>query len=183
MIIKTCRAGAARATLLVLALVLGPASACDAQSGPSQAALSERNFSRVVDLDGQPTLRVSCEYVGKTPGDPADYISGHDYRRVDTDFYRLTLENLSANPLIIERVDYRLETGSITGEQAADATSLRRTWGTNVIAPGARISRGNNMVWSKASRNRLWKTYQFRIDDEDKSNRTFAVAVSLVYRR
>lgn len=180
---KACRAGAARAALFVIALVLGAVSGCDAPSRHGQAALSERNFSRVVDLDGQPTLRVSCDYVGKTPGDPAGYISGHDYRRVDTDFYRLTLENLSANPLIMERVDYRLETGPIRGEQAADATSLRRTWGTNVIAPGARISRGNNMVWSKASRDRLWKTYQFRSDDGGKSDRTFAVAVPLVYRR
>ncbi len=123
---------------------------------------AKHDYTTIVDCDGQPALKISCQYTGKSPGDPATYQSDHDYRRINTDFYRITMENLTDADIVIERVTYRMQNGPTRGPQSAPSESIQRTWGTNRIPAGSKISRANNFVWSKSRRNTLLKTYWFR---------------------
>lgn len=148
---------------------------------PGCGGSNSRNFQKVIQVDGKPTLRVTCHYVGKSPGDPDSYKSSHNYRSTDTDFYRLTWENLTDHDMVIERVVYRLEKGEIRGQRFADTASIKRTWGTNRIPAYGKLSRANNMVYSKASSNTFFKTYHFRLLSKEEP--TFHVEVPLVYDR
>lgn len=140
----------------------------------------ERNYTKVVKVDGQTALRIECQYVGKQPGDPSSYVSEHEFQKIDTDFYRITIENLTDKDVVIERVEYRLETGPVRGRKSASADSIKQTWGTNIVPAKSRISRANNMVWSRSSRNSLIKTYYFQVPGSRKS---IQAEIRLVYQR
>jgi hypothetical protein len=146
-------------------------------------SLSERNYRKAIDFQGQPTIKIECVYVGKQPGAPDAFQSGHDFKKIDTDFYRVTFENLIDDDIVIERAEYRLQKGPVKGPQSASADSIQRTWGTNVIQAKSKITRANNMVWAKTPRNTLIKTYHLRIADGDHKNETFTTEVPLVYIR
>jgi hypothetical protein len=146
-------------------------------------SLSARNFAKVVEHRGQPAIKIECEYVGKSPGAPDAFMSKHDYRKIDTDFYRVSFENLTDDDIVIDRILYRLEKGPVKGQQSTAADSIRQTWGTNVIQAKSKISRANNMVWAKAKRNTLIKTYFFRIANGDDEPKTLKAEVPLVYIR
>jgi hypothetical protein len=150
-----------------------------AASGCSDSPV-RRNSTQEVNVDGQPALRIECEYVGKQPGDPSSYVSKHDFRKRDTDFYRITIENLTDKDVAIERVEYRLARGPMRGRDSASADSIRRTWGTNIVPANSQISRANNMVWSGSSRNTLFKTYFFNIEG---SHDLIPAEIPLVYQR
>ncbi len=142
-----------------------------------------RDYSKVVECSGQPAIRIECEYVGKTPGDPSSFQSSHDYGKINTDFYRITMENLTDGDIAIERVTYRFEKGEVRGAKSASADSIKETWGTNVVPARSSISRANNMVWAKGRRNTFFKTYSFRTVTDGKSEKTFSAEVPLVYIR
>lgn len=144
---------------------------------------ASRDYTKVVRVEGRNVLKITCEYVGKRPGEPSSYVNNHDFRRIDTDFYRLTFENLTDSDVFIEGVAYRMETGSTKGLQFASADSIRNTWGTNIVPQKSSISRANNMVWSKSRRNALIKTYSFRIPTRDGSHEIVESEISLVYKR
>ncbi len=143
---------------------------------------STRNYTKVVEVEGRTILKITCEYVGKRPGDPSTYVGSHDYQITDTDFYRLTMVNLTDDDVVIERVAYRMKTGPTKGLRFASAESIQKTWGTNVVPANSSISRANNLVWSKSQRNTLLKTYTFRIEGSDSSHE-FVSEVALVYKR
>jgi len=145
--------------------------------------IADRTFTKVVQCEGRPVLRIDCEYVGKRPGDPDSYRTNHDYRKVDTDFCRITMENLTDDDIGIDGVTYRLEDGPVHGAQSASADSIKRTWGTNIIPARSKVSRANNMVWSKPAQNTLIKTYSFRIPTTGDGQKTFTAEVPLVYNR
>lgn len=151
-------------------------------TGCGKSTSVQRNYTKTVSLDGTPVLEVECEYVGKQPGDKNTYQNSHDYRRIDTDFYRLTFRNLTDNSMTVDGVTYRMETGETHGLQSASADSIRRTWGTNTIPPQSSISRANNMVWAKGRRNKMLKTYSFQLQTERGAERLEA-EVPLVYER
>ncbi|HIE97275.1 MAG TPA: hypothetical protein EYQ63_09735 [Fuerstia sp.] len=140
----------------------------------------ERNYTKIVEVDGRAAMRIQCEYVGKQPGDPSTYVAEHDFEKIDTDFYRITIENLTDKDFVIERVQYRLETGPVRGHKSASADSIKRTWGTNIVPAKSRISRANNMVWSTSSRNSLLKTYYFQVPG---SRESIQAEIHLVYQR
>lgn len=144
---------------------------------------TERNHIETVSLGGKPVLKITCHYVGKKPGDPKTYQNSHDYRRIDTDFYRITMDNLTDVDIVLMRVDYRMQKGSILGSQTASAESIKRTWGTNIIPARSSISRANNLVWSKSSKNALLKTYYFEFETANGNTQTFSAEVPLVYNR
>ena len=142
----------------------------------------ERDYSETISFQGKPVLEVICEYVGKEPGDPTSYQQDHDYRRTDTDFYKLTFRNLTNNDITLEGVSYRMKIGRFRGNQSASADSIRRSWGTNVIPAQGSLHRSNNMVWAKSRKNTLFKTYHFGITFEQSRGR-FKAEVPFVYRR
>lgn len=140
----------------------------------------ERNYTKLVEVDGQTALKIECEYVGKKPGDPGRYVSDHDYQSIDTDFYRITIENVTDMDFVMERVEYRLVSGPMKGRQSASAGSIKRTWGTNVVPANSQISRANNMVWSKSKRDSLFKTYYFNVEGQ---HELIPAEIRLVYQR
>jgi len=147
------------------------------------ASSSTRNYTKIVEVEGRTVLEITCEYVGKQPGAPSSYISSHDYQSTDTDFYRLTIVNLTDTDVVIERVAYRMKTGPTKGLQFASAESIQKTWGTNIVPANSSISRANNLVWSKSKRNTLLKTYTFRIGGSDSSHELVDSEIALVYKR
>lgn len=161
---------------LVVALLV-TAGSCS--TNPSQ----DREYTQVVTHQGNPMLEVQCSYIGKQPADPANFENDHDYHRTNTDFYELTMENLTDREIAIVGVKYRLKKGPFRGNSSASAESIKKQWGTNVIAPRGSLSRGNNMVFAKAASNILFKNYSFRTTDETGQTVSFQTELPFVYFR
>lgn len=142
-----------------------------------------RNFTRTVQVEGQDVLQIDCQYVGKSPADPKSYQSPHDYRSIDTDFYRLSFTNLTDQEIEIAGISYHMEKGPNKGRSKATPETIKRTWGTTTIGPHKTISHPNGFVWSNGRQNRLIKTYRFRTQDSNGSPRTFQEDVGLWYSR
>lgn len=168
------------ASAMCFVLCLFSAAPCGCGRSTS---LSDRNFTRTIKFQGEPTIKIDCEYVGKRPGDPSNFVSNHDYRKIDTDFYRLTMENLTDQDIVIERVEFRMEKGPMRGPKSVGPESIRKTWGTNTIPAASSISRANNMAWSTKRENRFLKTYHFRFASDEQIDNTFTAEVPLVYNR
>ena len=171
-----------RPILAVATCCILAAAGCDALDGNS-IGLGGRNFDTTFDCEGRPVLRVTCEYIGKAPGDPASYPSTHDYNKNDTDFYKVTMENLTDDEIVVEGVTFRMEKGKLHGKTGAGSDWIETMWGTNVIGPKKTISCSNQMAWSKGRRNTFIKTYRFRVRGEGNEEREFAAEVPLAYRR
>jgi len=152
-------------------------------SGRVAAGELDRNLTLFADLDGRSVVKIECTYLGKRPGDPERYSQSHDYQAIDTDFYRLEFFNLTADTVVVEHVDYRLEYGVMDGPDFATADSIVATWGTNRIPPLASIARNNNFVYSRRLRNTLFKRYRFRFQSDIEGDHRFFVEVPLVYLR
>jgi hypothetical protein len=142
-----------------------------------------RNLTLVAEYEQRPVLRITCEYVGKAPGDPGRYRNSHDYRAIDTDFYRIDLHNLTNEEIMVEGVSYRLEYGRFHGQPYATAESIESTWGSNRIQALSSLSRANNFVYARKTPNTLFKLYQFRFADSSDGKRSFSAEVPLVYLR
>ena len=143
----------------------------------------EREYTRVVTHQGHPMLEVECTYLGKQPPDPANFKSDHDYQRTNTDFYALTMKNLTDREIVIVGVKYRLQKGPFRGKASASTESIKKQWGTNVIGPQGSLSRRNNMVFAKAASNTLFKNYSFRTTDETGQTVSFQTELPFVYIR
>lgn len=166
-----------RWTILAVAFTALVTTGCDS------VGLGGRNFDTTFECDGHGVLHVTCEYLGKTPGDPDTYASTHDYHKNDTDFYKVTMENLTDDEIVVEGVTFRMEKGKLYGKTGAGTDWIETMWGTNVIGPKETISCSNQMAWSKGSRNTFIKTYQFRIRGAGGDEREFTGEVPLAYRR
>lgn len=142
-----------------------------------------RNYSRTIQVEGHDVLDVRCEYLGKAPGDHDSYRSSHNFRNIDTDFYKVSFTNRTESDIHIEGVSYRMADGPVRGMSSASPDSIKRTWGTNVIRPGQTISHPNSFVWSKSRTNAMVKQYQFRGIDADGNRMTFTAKLSLAYSR
>jgi len=170
---------------LLFCLTLAPVSYGSDQGYSEQVAQGtrSRNLMLVAEYEQRPVLRITCEYVGKAPGDPGSYRNSHDYRAIDTDFYRIELHNLTSEEIIVEGVSYRLEYGRFRGQPYATAASIESTWGSNRIQALSSLSRANNFVYSRMTPNTLFKSYQFRFADSSDGKRSFSAEVPLVYLR
>lgn len=161
-----------------LFLVLSFITGCAEQRAPVT-----RNFTRTVKVEGQDVLKIDCQYVGKSPGEPKTYQSQHDYRSIDTDFYRLSFTNLTDQEIQLSGISYHMAKGPTKGRSQATQESIKRTWGTTTIRPHETISHPNGFVWAKGQQNRLIKTYSFRTKDSKGNPKTFQEEVSLWYSR
>jgi len=149
---------------------------------------SELNYVKTVRSVDQLLLRVTCQYIGKKPGNPNSYLSSHNYTVIDTSFYKITFENLSQSDLVIESVRYHMKYGNIRGTSYYGSNAIRRSWGTNIIKSGASITRSNNMVWSSKTSNTLFKVYSLRLKNSknlqgNQRSNSFKVEVPLRYHR
>jgi len=65
---------------------------------PNAGGLAEeRNYSKVLkDEQGHPILKMTCEYIGKTP--LGAFVHARDWEKNDTDFYVFTYRNLTGLP-------------------------------------------------------------------------------------
>jgi hypothetical protein len=165
-----------RASALPLVIVLLGCSGADIASLP-------RSSSRTATVAGQPVLDINCKYLGKVPGDSSTYSSSHNYRTIDTDFYRVSFTNRTDKDIHIAGVTYRMEKGPLRGQSAVSNASIKEAWGTTVIHPGKTISHSNSFVWAKVTSNTMIKTYTFRTADDDGKSLTFSEDVSLRYTR
>ncbi len=142
-----------------------------------------RNFQKIIEIEGRKLLAVEVEYIGKSPGDTLKYTNNHDYKSIDTDFYRIKLENLSEFRIEMEKVGYRLEKGRLRVKSYADKKSIEKTWGKSYIDSGGHIERLNNMVWSDYSENIFYKNYEFTLIQTDEEYIEFSVEIPLRYIR
>ena len=161
-------------TLPLLVVLLGCSNAGSGGSLP-------RSSSRTATVEGQTVLDINCKYLGKAPGDLDSYSSSHDYRTIDTDFYRVSFTNRTDKDIHIAGVTYRMEKGPVRGQSTVSNASIKEAWGTTVIHPGKTISHSNSFVWAKTTSNTMIKTYTFRTADGDGKSLTFQEDVSLRY--
>lgn len=81
--------------LILLPVFLGCSTTPRKDAGLSTIA-GERNYTRIIkDHEGKPFLKLTCEYIGKQP--LRDFWHKVPWEVIDTDFYRLTFENLSTH--------------------------------------------------------------------------------------
>ena len=96
---------------------------------PVQAELKRSYVRTVYDGSGRAVMQITVDYLGKMP--IGDFEYRHDWRRIDTDFYRDTRENLTDQPIEF------LRTRSYSKHPVLFTTQRKRPDGTiEVITAG-----------------------------------------------
>ena len=161
-------------------LIVGVVGMIGGCGGPSEI---QRDFTRTVTVQGRDLLKIDCQYLGKSPGEPDKYQSSHDYRTIDTDFYQMAFTNLTDQEIHIAGIAYRMAEGPLRSLSHATKDSIKQNWGTTIIPAQGTISHPNGFVWAKGRQNRMIKTYSFRTQDAEGKPLTFQEEVSLWYAR
>lgn len=131
--------------------------------------------------NGQETLFVVCEYLGKKPKEPHQLT--HNYKKINTDFYRVTVQNLSDQDVRIVGVRYRMANGPTKPIPDATSKSIKAAWGTDVIPAKETVVQENAFVWSKSRVNRLIKNYTFVTTDGNGKEVKFSGQLDLFFRQ
>ncbi len=153
----------------------------------------ERNYSKIVkDEQGNPILKMTCEYIGKKPMGAFAHV--RDWENNDTDFYVFTYKNLTGLPFeFIKTLSYfkfgktqtlhkRLPDGQ-TVKQVFPMMSVRDfrhepLYEGNIIDPfGEKIQR-NKFVYDTRPDNVGYDKLTLRHDEKD-----YALTVYMVYKR
>ena len=170
--------------LLVLSLtaVLPNVLGCS-DNNTSPGPMGPRNSTTTFQSNGQPIVRADCRYIGKGPDDSIPFINSHNFRTIDTDFYRLTLTNLTDRNVELTGLSYHMAKGPLRIPKQASLDKLRKHFGSLEIPSGESRTHLNTFVWSPANQNALRKTYRFRTNDDQGAEIEFEGTVVLQYAK
>ena len=135
--------------------------------------LNEREYTVTVSDNNKPILSVGIEYQGKAPY--GNEVIKHNWKAVDTDFYRETFKNLSGSNISIKEVKYFLEHGQLHTPRIKGEKKIKMTYGTTLIKTNESLFRNNAWVWAKRE-NILHRIFVFKYDDQE-----IDVDIPLVY--
>lgn len=136
---------------------------------------NEREYRVTVSDNNKPLLSIAVEYLGKTPNN--NKIIKHNWKAVDTDFYRETIKNLSESDIHIKEIKYSLDRGQLYTPRIKGGNKIKATYGTHVIKANESLSRDNAWVWSKRD-NTLHRIFKFTWNDK-----TMDVDIPFVYQK
>lgn len=153
------------------------------------AHAGDRDYSQVYkDKAGKPFIKVTVTYLGKKP--VGAYRSKHNWRRKDTDFYKVAWQNLSTSPIEFLSVVTvmtkgpapKVETHNLRSGgshfNSGEKEPLARYWPDTTLAPGASLVRTNKYVYSTTGPTTAVHTYEVRYQGQ-----VYEVAERRAYRR
>lgn len=147
--------------------------------------INERDYQKTVSFKGTPVLKAECKYLGKQPQDIEEFQSkfNHDCITNDTDFYQITLTNLSKQKVLVQSADYRMKIGTYRGKSRFTSKDFATTWGRSEIPPNENVARDTHFVWAVKDSNVLYKTYSFESRDVNGKPFVFQMEIPLLYSR
>ncbi|MCF6204447.1 MAG: hypothetical protein L3J59_12410 [Methylococcaceae bacterium] len=143
------------------------------QAESSTYWLNEREYTVTVSDNNKPILSVGIEYQGKAP--KGNELIKHNWKAVDTDFYRETFKNLSGSSIGIKEVKYFLDHGQLHTPRIKGGKKIKMTYGTTLIKANELLFRNNAWVWAKRE-NILHRMFVFTYDNQE-----IEVDIPLVY--
>jgi len=183
------------AGLLLQALLCGCSAKRDDLADVSWTRTNDREYVATWSVDGIPTLEVELSYHGKEPKLPFDGPEPtYDWKSRDTDFYSCVIRNLTDEPIRLKDVTSEMESGKQKAPVLHDAEYIKARWGSDVVRPGASLTRRNTWVWGMEDHNLLTKTYSAEFaghdagasnagDRQDGALPSFSFQVSMEYKR
>tara|TARA_B110000438_G_scaffold258739_1_gene267619 strand:- start:183 stop:695 length:513 start_codon:yes stop_codon:yes gene_type:complete len=149
---------------------------------PVETNKLERTYQSIIEIAPNQKILVSLEYVGKEPF-KGKWNKTHDYVNEDTDFYNMTIKNLSDFDLRLLSCVYSLEKDSLSNKAYYNTDELQNIWETRSIKPGATVIKYNSFTHSKKfNSNILYKTYTFELRAEP-TFITNSFTVPFIYKR
>ena len=140
----------------------------------------DRSYKAIVkDDDGTERVQLDCQYIGKGPEQPMKTPIDRDWKVSDTDFYHITMVNLTDHPIELVNVSFRLKEGKGGKIYATKTqTEIDKSWGAHVLPPRGQLNRRNAIVWGKGKANVLHKIYLAKTE-----GKSFKIDIPLVYKR
>lgn len=129
----------------------------------------------VLDNNNQPILSVKIEYQGKKPY--GNEVNDHNWKFVDTDFYRESFKNLTDSTINIQKISYSLDRGRLHTPRVKNKEKVKAMYGATEINANASIHKNNAWVWSKRN-NKLHRKFLFFYNNEK-----IEVDIPLIYRQ
>ena len=149
---------------------------------PVETNKLERTYQSIIEIAPNQKILVSLEYVGKEPF-KTKWNKTLDYVNEDTDFYNMTIKNLSDFDLRLLSCVYSLEKDSLSNKAYYNTDELQNIWETRSIKPGATVIKYNSFTHSKKyNSNILYKTYTFELRAEP-TFITNSFTVPFIYKR
>lgn len=112
---------------------------------------------------GVPLLEVEVKYVGKSPKLPFDgALPSYDWRMKDTDFYDITIKNLSEVPINLEITKNIFQFGE--NSDFYDENYIMHRFGSSMIPPKSSITRENSWIWAKGEHNKMERFFWASMD-------------------
>ena len=112
---------------------------------------------------GVPLLEVEVKYVGKSPKLPFDgSLPAYDWRIKDTDFYDITVKNLTEVPINLEITKNIFQFGE--NSDFYDENYIMHRFGSSMIPPKSSITRENSWIWAKGEHNKMERFFWASMD-------------------
>ena len=110
-----------------------------------------------------PLLEVEVKYIGKSPKMPFDVsLTSYDWRDRDTDFYDITIKNLTDVPIYLEKTKNIFQFGE--NSDFYDENYILHRFGSSMIPPKSSITRENSWIWAKGEHNKMERFFWASID-------------------
>ena len=110
-----------------------------------------------------PLLEVEVKYVGKSPKMPFEgSLPSYDWRKKDTDFYDITIKNLTEVPIYLEKTKNIFQFGE--NSDFYDENYILHRFGSSMIPPKGSITRENSWIWAKGEHNKMERFFWASID-------------------
>ena len=110
-----------------------------------------------------PLLEVEVKYIGKSPKLPFEgSLPSYDWRDRDTDFYDITIKNLTEVPISLEKTKNIFQFGE--NSDFYDENYILHRFGSSMIRPKSSITRENSWIWAKGEHNKMERFFWASID-------------------
>lgn len=166
-----------RSVFVLLSLIFF-LSACDAPyhgEGVEAHWYNDREYQLdVYGLGDERLLTVDVSYNGKSP--LSDKKIKHDWRVKDTDFYNVRIRNVSDYFIKIERIEYRIEKGSLRSQKTKHSADIKKDYGKSQLVPTDLLDDNDAYVWAEKP-NVLHRSFVFNVE-----GRRIGVDIPLVYK-
>lgn len=137
---------------------------------------NSRDYEVIVfDLEGQAFLKADVTYLGKSL--PVGEQTHQDWKKIDTDFYRVGIENIGSHSFTLDLVEYSLDKGKLMTKKLKLPSTIKEWYSVNELFPGDRIERENAYAWSY-SNNVLHRVFSVNLLGE-----IIKVDLPLVYKK
>ena len=157
---------------------------CSSDVDEQVKKINDREYEITISRGREPILKAECNYLGSEPIDLEKFRQhfSHNFEAKKTDFYSVTMENLSSQAIHVIRADYDMRTGSYRGKSTFSSNEFAMTWESSVIEPGMQIRRDTHFVWA-INDNVLDKTLRMLGRSENGEDFEFTIVLPFRFHR